>query len=86
MPGGTVGTVPPNPHDFLLPRPPSPPWSLLTMSPPPHTHAHTTCRRPRVMMKQRIVKEAVKYRVHVGYHADSLATSLAGLCLDLQLL
>ena len=80
-----MGTVPPNPHGFLLPRPPSPPWSLLAMS-PCHTHAHTMCRWPRVRMKQRIVKEAVKYIVHVGYQTDSLAMSLAGLCLDLQLL
>ena len=40
VPGGTVGPAPPNPHDFLLPRPPSPAWPPLTMSLPTHTCPH----------------------------------------------
>lgn len=79
MPGGTVGPAPPNPHDFLLPRPPSSPWPPLAMSLPTHTYAHTTCRWPRVRMKQRLVKEAVKYMVCMGCKTDSLAMSLTGL-------
>lgn len=72
------GSSAPNPHDFLLPRPPSPPSPHLPCL-SPHTRAHTTCRWPRVRMKQRIVKEGVKYIVHVGYKTDSLAMSLTGL-------